>query len=174
MQKLFIHDACLNPPLLRCRRSTCLKCACIWIIAVITAHMMIRRSSGFLWSRKAKLYVQELIKDGKLELASSYVLIYENSKNRFEAKRTAITRFLEDNVSIYIDNSYSTQVEAIATSIQQTGVKAFDALHTACAIIAQCDYFLTTDDRLLKYHTDRIQIVDPTEFIRRCGGEYDE
>ena len=27
---------------------------------------------------------------------------------------------------------------------------------------------------LLKYHTDRIQIVDPTEFIRRCGGEYDE
>ena len=123
---------------------------------------------------QAKLYVQELIKDGKLELASSYVLIYENSKNRFEAKRTAITRFLEDNVSIYIDNSYSTQVEAIASSIQQTGVKAFDALHTACAIIAQCDYFLTTDDRLLKYHTDRIQIVDPTEFIRRCGGEYDE
>ena len=47
---------------------------------------------------QAKLYVQELIKDGKLGLASSYVLIYENSKNRFEAKRTAITRFLEDNV----------------------------------------------------------------------------
>ena len=27
---------------------------------------------------------------------------------------------------------------------------------------------------LLKYHTDRIQIVDPIEFIRRCTGEYDE
>ena len=36
----------------------------------------------------------------------------------------------------------------------------------ACAIIAECNYFLTTDDRLLKFKTDKLEIVDPTEFIR--------
>ena len=114
------------------------------------------------------------MKDGRLELAASYVLTYENSRNRFEVKRTAISRFLQDNVSVYIDSAYAEQAGIIAAGIQQTGVKAMDALHTACAIIAHCDYLLTTDDRLLKYHTDRIRIVDPTEFIRILGGENDE
>ena len=41
----------------------------------------------------------------------------------------------------------------------------------ACAILAESDYFLTTDDRLLKYETDKIKIVDPTEFIRECEVE---
>lgn len=41
-----------------------------------------------------------------------------------------------------------------------------DAYHVACAILAESDYFLTTDDRLLKYKTDKVQIIDPTEFIR--------
>ena len=123
---------------------------------------------------QAKLHIQDMIKDGKLELAASYVLTYENSRNRFEIKRTAISRFLEDNVSFYLDANHSEQAASIAEGIQQTGVKAMDALHTACAIIAHCDYLLTTDDRLLKYHTDLIRIVDPTEFIRICGGEDDE
>lgn len=123
---------------------------------------------------QAKLHIQDMVKDGKLELAASYVLTYENSRNRFEVKRTAISRFLEDNASFYIDANYSEQAASIAEGIQQTGVKAMDALHTACAIIAHCDYLLTTDDRLLKYQTDRIKIIDPTEFIRICGGEDDE
>ena len=123
---------------------------------------------------QAKLHIQDMIKDGKLELAASYVLTYENSQNRFHVKRAAIARFLEDNVAIYIDATHSVQAASIAAGIQQTGVKAMDALHTACAIIAHCDYLLTTDDRLLKYHTDRIRIVDPTEFIRIYGGENNE
>jgi predicted nucleic acid-binding protein len=43
-----------------------------------------------------------------------------------------------------------------------------DALHVACAIEAGCEYFLTTDDDLLKklsqYH--RIEAIDPTAFVR--------
>jgi len=34
--------------------------------------------------------------------------------------------------------------------------------------------FLTTDDRLLKYKSERIEIIDPIEFIRRIGGEEDD
>lgn len=40
---------------------------------------------------QAKLHIQEMIKDGKLELAASYMLTCENSRNRFEVKRAAIT-----------------------------------------------------------------------------------
>mgnify|MGYP001080875742 FL=1 len=32
---------------------------------------------------QAKLYIQELIKQDKIELVTSYILEYENSKNRF-------------------------------------------------------------------------------------------
>ena len=49
----------------------------------------------------------------------------------------------------------------------QTGVKEKDAFHVACAILAKCDYFITTDDRLLKYQDGGLPLVTPEEFIRR-------
>lgn len=123
---------------------------------------------------QAKLYVQELIREDKFELVTSYMLTYENSKNRFEIKRKAITQFIEENASVYVDASNRDKVEEIAKEIQATGVKPADALHTACAILAHCDYLLTTDDRLLKYRTDKIRIIDPPGFIREIGGVNDE
>ena len=100
------------------------------------------------------------------------MLTYENSRNRFETKKAAISQFLEENVVAYIDETHSEEVEGIAKDIQETGVKSADSIHTACAITAHCDYMITTDDRLLKYTDDRIKIVDPTEFVRITeGGE---
>lgn len=123
---------------------------------------------------KAKLYIQERIREGSFDLVTSYMLMYENSRNRFETKRNAIRRFVEDNAVIHVDESHKDEAEHIAEDIQATGVKSADSIHTACAIIAKCDYFLTTDDRLLKYKSDRIQIVDPTEFVRLIGGEIND
>ena len=51
-----------------------------------------------------------------------------------------------------------------------TGVKAKDAIHVACAVIAEADYFLTTDTRLLKYKTGEIKLMNPTEFIIELEG----
>ena len=62
----------------------------------------------------------------------------------------------------------------MAKEITATGVKSADAIHTACAILANCDYLLTTDDRLLKYKSEQIEIIDPIEFIKRIGGENDD
>ena len=42
-----------------------------------------------------------------------------------------------------------------------------DAYHVACAIDSSCDYFLTTDNRLLKYHTNEILMLNPIDFVRR-------
>ena len=52
------------------------------------------------------------------------------------------------------------------SAIESAGVKPLDASHIAAAIYAGCEYFITTDDRILKYGSDKIKIVDPVQFIK--------
>ena len=52
-----------------------------------------------------------------------------------------------------------------------TGVKEKDAYHVACAIVAKCNYFITTEDRLLKYQSEKVDLVTPEEFIRRMEAD---
>lgn len=123
---------------------------------------------------QAKLHIQNLIKNGELELVSSYMLFFENSRNRSATKSLSIKQFIENNSVVYVDETHSEDIEKLAKTIQLTGVKSADAIHTACAIFAKCDYLLTTDDRLLKYKSEYISIVNPTEFIRLIGGAGNE
>ena len=53
----------------------------------------------------------------------------------------------------------------------KTGIKMKDAYYVACAVYSSCDCFLTTDDRLLKYRTGEIQMLNPIDFIRRLEGD---
>jgi len=124
---------------------------------------------------QAKLHIQGLIVSDQFELTSSYMLDYECSRNPHEMRRTTIRSFLDKNTVVYLDEAdYKEQVDELAKEITATGVKSADAIHTACAILANCDYLLTTDDRLLKYKSERIEIIDPIEFIKRIGGENDD
>ena len=56
----------------------------------------------------------------------------------------------------------------------KTGVKSKDAIHVASAIVSESDYFLTTDLRLLKYRTDKIELLNPVDFIQRLEDEKNE
>ena len=47
----------------------------------------------------------------------------------------------------------------------KTGVKFKDACHVAAAIYGACNYFITTDDRLLKYQSDQIILLSPIDFV---------
>ena len=124
---------------------------------------------------QAKLHIQELIISDQFELTSSYMLDYECSRNPHEMRKKTIRSFLDKNTVVYLDEAnYKTQVNELAKEITATGVKSADAIHTACAILANCDYLLTTDDRLLKYKSERIEIIDPIGFIKRIGGEDDD
>ena len=116
---------------------------------------------------EAKLHIQDIIKNGGLNLVTSYMLEYENGKNRFSHKKQAISDFINANESYYVGVERNEEAKKIAEDIMVTGVKSMDALHVACAILAGSDYFITTDDRLLKYQTKDIQVVTPGEFIRR-------
>ena len=122
---------------------------------------------------QAKLYIQELIKQKKLKLVTSYVLDYENSRNRSSQKRMAIEKFMEDYATFYVSNRNENKIKEYATTIMETGVKEKDAYHVACAILAECEYFITTDDRLLKYQSENIKLVTPGEFIREVEVDYE-
>lgn len=111
---------------------------------------------------KAKLRIQKLIADKKVELVISYILELENKDNPYMMRRIAIEDFFKYAVA-NIDESY--ELLSIAQNVKQSGLKAKDSLHIASAIVAKCDYLLSTDDRLLKYKDDRISIIDPVKFI---------
>jgi predicted nucleic acid-binding protein len=54
------------------------------------------------------------------------------------------------------------------------GAKEKDAYHVASAIYAKCEYFISTDIRLLKCKTDKIKMVTPIEFVVETEGENDD
>ena len=114
---------------------------------------------------QSKLYIQTLIKDGKLELATSYMLRYECSNNPFEMRRNAIFDFIDKNTCVYVGIERQTVIETKAAEIMKAGVKYKDACHVASAIYAECEYFISTDTRLLKYKSREIKMVTPIEFV---------
>jgi len=119
---------------------------------------------------QAKLHVQDLIRSGKLEMATSYMLDLENGQNPYEMRRTAISDFMTNNATIYVSDAKLKEISEQANAIMETGVKYKDACHVACAIMSECDYFLTTDRRLLKYRTDKLKMMDPMDFVKELEG----
>lgn len=115
---------------------------------------------------KSKLFIQKLIIDKKIDLVISYILEFENSDNPFIMRRVAIKDFFK-YATLKVEES--SQLINIAHNIRKLGLKTKDSLHIASAIVAQCDYFLSTDDRLLKYQDGRICIINPIDFVVKGG-----
>ena len=115
---------------------------------------------------QAKLQIQKDIVHGKHELIWSYVLDYENSKNPFMEKREAIAPWRILTVKIIFETD---EIINFAEKLKAKGIKTFDALHIACAVSANCDYYLTTDRKLLRSKINEINIADPIQFIFEQG-----
>ena len=114
---------------------------------------------------QAKLHIQNCIRNNKYELVSSFVLLYEISRNPNPFNSENILSFIEKYSTLFVSESELSDIEVIAEDIQTTGIKTMDAWHVACAIKAETDYFLTTDKRLLKFSTDKIKMANPIEFV---------
>ena len=120
---------------------------------------------------QAKLHIQELIQKKRLELVTSYMLRYECGQNPYEMRRKAIMQFIDMQTVAYVGLERKDEIESMAVEIMNTGVKFKDAGHVASAIYAKCEYFISTDMRLLKYKTDRIKLVTPIEFVTETEDE---
>jgi predicted nucleic acid-binding protein len=115
---------------------------------------------------QAKMHIQGLIIAGEIELVCSYMSVYENNDNPQEEHRESIASFLQYAVD-FIDYDKVVAVEERAESIMKRKIKHKDAIHVSCAIESNCDYFITTDDEVLKKYRDSdITIIDPVNFIR--------
>lgn len=114
---------------------------------------------------EAKLKIQEEIRLGNLQLAWSYILDYENNKNPYKERKYRIEIWRK---YAKIDVQESKELLKMAESLSRKGLKKIDSLHIACAVLAKCDYFLTTDDNILKIskRIDNININDPIGFIK--------
>lgn len=114
---------------------------------------------------QAVAYIMELVKDKRIDLISSFVLHYENSNNPYELRRKQIKNFLCQYAIEDVGPERKEEIKKIGAQIIMSGIKVRDAYHVACAIFAQCDYFLSTDDRLLKYASSQITLLNPVNLI---------
>lgn len=120
---------------------------------------------------QAKLHIQDLIQKKRLDLVASYMLRYECGQNPYEMRRRAIMQFVDTHAAAYVGLERKDEIISMATEIMSTGIKFKDACHVASAVYANCEYFISTDKRLLKYKTDRIKLVSPIDFVTETEDE---
>ena len=112
------------------------------------------------------IQIQKEIVSGHLELATSFMLHYENYRKKDADKRDKIDLFIKSYRTIYIGVDFVDDLKPLSEEIVATGIKAKDAYHIASAILAHCDFFITVDKKILKYSSERIKIISLDEFAR--------
>lgn len=114
---------------------------------------------------EAKLKIQEDIRYGKFQLIWSYILDYENNKNPYIERKIQISGWKKYAIE---DIEENTEILETSNVLNQIGIQKIDSLHIACAVFSKCDYFLTTDDKILRWSDQikNIKINDPIGFIK--------
>jgi predicted nucleic acid-binding protein len=114
---------------------------------------------------QAKIYIQSLVVNKKIELVYSYMSIFENNDNPNKKHRKIISDFFT-NASQLVSYTEMQNVEKIAKNIVKLNIKNKDALHIASAILSNCEDFVTTDDVILKrFKSSKIIICSPIDFL---------
>ena len=115
---------------------------------------------------QAKLHIQRLISGNRLVLTCSYMSFYENNDNPHEGRQFPIGDFL-NYASQFVNYDKAEKIELKASEIMGYRIKNKDAIHIACSIEAGCDYFITTDDDLVKrYAGSEVIVCNPVDFIK--------
>lgn len=123
---------------------------------------------------QAKLHIQMLIKENKLQLASSFVLEYENSCNPYFDRKVTVSEFVNRYATDYISRNEADAVIKHAEIVMAQGVKMKDACHIVCAEMMNCDYLLTTDKRMLKYKDEQLTLINPIDFVELLNEETED
>lgn len=111
--------------------------------------------------------ILQLIENKEIELVTSTVVAYENSRNPSRHRQQWLDRVL---LLASVNQLLDQKIRQRALVLEGQGIKAMDALHAAAAESANVNYFVTCDDRFLRRykhlaHASMI-VCDPTEFVR--------
>jgi hypothetical protein len=114
----------------------------------------------------AVLRILDEIRSGTLGLVWSFVNESENLENPFLANMWAISKW-KDVAEIEITES--PKLLGLAKELMDIGIGAGDALHLASAVEANADFFLTTDDKILRKLTDfeGVIVLDPIRMVAK-------
>ena len=114
--------------------------------------------------------IKDKIISGELELVTSFMLHYENRQKADEKQKDEIEHFFKTYRKIHIGIENAEPLEEKLFEIMSTGIKRKDATHIASAIFSKCDYFITVDNRLTKYKSIEIEVLNPIEFVKILEG----
>lgn len=118
---------------------------------------------------QAMLLILQMIENKQVELVSSNILDYENSRNSDPDRAKAVELYLSFASAQQIANE---SIRQRAKELEQNGIKAMDALHIACAKAANSDYFLTCDKRLInRCKALSLRVMNPADFILEIEDE---
>ena len=114
---------------------------------------------------EAKLFIQDNIKSGKIDLIWSYILELENDYNPHDERKLAIQKWKKIAKIKVVENSH---LLTNAHQLLHFGIKSKDALHVASAIAGEASFFLTTDDKLISgiNKSKMIKALNPVDFIK--------
>ena len=114
---------------------------------------------------EAKLYIQDKIKNNKIELIWSYILEFENLHNPHNERKIAIQKWKQLAV---VKIAETEAILNIAKQLLKFNIKSKDALHVASAIEGRANFFITTDDKLLSgiNRSNMIQGLNPIDYIK--------
>jgi len=112
---------------------------------------------------EAKLFIQAGIKNGEFKLVWSCIIDDENDANPFPLQKKRVRSWKSFAVQ---DIEISSEVMRWAKHFGDRGIKSMDALHLACAKVANVDGFITTDRGILKKRLTDIQVLNPLDFVQ--------
>ncbi len=118
---------------------------------------------------QAVVLILNMIENKLIELVSSSVLKYENSRNPFPLKQQSMSQYLKLATTYQLVNE---QIRQRAEQLEQQGIKSMDALHVAASEASNSDYFLTCDKRLInRCRKLTLKVINPVDFILEIENE---
>ena len=113
---------------------------------------------------KAVTILLEMIQEGAIDLVWSSMVDFENSNSPIQEQKDWIFS-LKDYAIIEVETSK--KIYSKSSDLIEYGLKSKDAIHVASAIEGKAEYFVTTDDGILKKRgrIDSISILGPVELV---------
>lgn len=122
---------------------------------------------------EAVLGILALCDEGKLELVSSDILVYETEQNPIPTRQEHAYAVLAKAKTVI---RLTDEVKIRSAELSGSGLKPLDSLHVALAESIKVDFFCTCDDRLIKaskHMSDlQVKVVSPIELIQEIENDY--